>query len=247
MTLAPQKTTHAEGNYQHPPTFSVSGDTSAHFAHAVEDYELNVLAHLPVDLSARIIDVGCGWGQFLSWLRSRGYSSIQGIDLGTQQVAQCRKLGLVAEQVTDSAVFLAALPQQFDLVTMHHIIEHVETFEGLALLRSAYDSLRDNGRIIVQTPNMNATSANFSRYIEITHVTGYTDSSLAEALQLAGFKDVVVYGNRTGFRWQPKRLAWLALQKFSRLLWRLMLFAELGSDAPHTLAKNLYAIGTKSG
>ena len=247
MTSAPERTTEADHNYQHPPTFAVSGDTSAHFAHAAEDYELNVLAHLPADLSAGIIDVGCGWGQFLSWLRSRGYTSIQGIDVGAQQVDQCRKLGLVAAQVTDSAAFLATLPQQFDLVTMHHIIEHVEPFRGLALLRAAYDSLRDNGRIIVQTPNMNATSANFSRYIELTHVTGYTDSSLAEALQLAGFKDIVVYGNRTGFRWHPKRLAWLGLQKISRLLWRLMLFAELGSDAPRTLAKNLYAIGTKSG
>jgi hypothetical protein len=129
---------------------------------------------------------------------------------------------------------------------MHHIIEHIEPFQGLALLRSAYDSLRKNGRIIVQTPNMNATSANFSRYIEITHVTGYTDSSLAEALQLSGFKHISVYGNRTGFRWQPKRLAWLGLQKASRFLWRLMLFAELGSDAPRTLTKNLYAVGSKS-
>lgn len=128
---------------------------------------------------------------------------------------------------------------------MHHMIEHLETFQGLALLRAAHTSLRENGRIVVQTPNMNATSANFSRYIELTHVTGYTDSSLAEALHLAGFNNVLVFGNRTAFRWQPRRLLWKALQWTSRTLWRAMLLAELGSDAPRTLSKNLYAIGSK--
>ena len=246
MNATREKLATAATHYQHPRTFAISTDASAHFQQVAEDYDLNVLPHLPQDLSAKIIDVGCGWGQFLAWLSGHGYSSIEGIDLGTQQVTECRKLGFAVEQVTDSAAFLSTRPEEFDVITMHHIIEHVETFEGLALLRAAYSALRKNGRIIVQTPNMNATSANFSRYIEITHVTGYTDSSLAEALQLAGFKNVAVYGNRTGFQWKPKRIAWLGLQKASRLAWRLMLFAELGSDAPRILTKNLYATGSKS-
>jgi len=231
--------------YQHPPTFSSNGGIDANLKHATEDYELNVLPHLPRDLSASIIDVGCGWGQFLIWLRRCGYQSIQGIDLGSQQVAHCRSLELRTEQVDDSATFLEARPEEFDLITMHHIIEHVDPFQGLTLLRAAYRALRPHGQIIVQTPNMSATSANFSRYIELTHVTGYTDSSLAEILQLAGFASVAVFGNRNAFHWRPRRLAWLALQRISRLFWRAMLFAELGSDAPRTLTKNIYAVGSK--
>lgn len=233
-------------DYQHPPTFAMDGGMAANVRYATEDYDLNVLPHLPRNLSASIIDVGCGWGQFLLWLQGHGYESIQGVDLGAEQITHCRTLGLAVEQVTDSAAFLEARPAQFDVVTMHHIIEHVDPFQGLALVRAAHQSLRLNGLIIVQTPNMSATSANFSRYIELTHVTGYTDSSVAEALQLAGFANVAVFGNRTGFHWHPKRLAWLGLQQLSRLLWRAMLFAELGSDAPRTLTKNLYAIGHKN-
>ena len=232
-------------DYQHPTTFRPDEGMDANLRHAKEDYDLNVLPHLPTDLSASIIDVGCGWGQFLLWLRSRGYQSIQGIDLGSEQVAHCRGLELVTEQVSDSAAFLKGHPQHFDVVTMHHIIEHVDPFQGLALVRAAYYALRSPGLIIVQTPNMNATSANFSRYIELTHVTGYTDSSLAEVLQLAGFTNVIVFGNRSAFHWHPRRLAWLALQRVSRLVWRTMLFAELGSDAPRTLNKNIYAVGSK--
>ena len=90
---------------------------------------------------------------------------------------------------------------------------------------------------------MNAASANYERYIELTHVTGYTDSSLAELLQVAGFHNINVYGSRTPFKAHPKRLLWLGLQTVSRILWRSLLIAELGSDAPRVVSKNLYAVG----
>jgi SAM-dependent methyltransferase len=229
--------------YQHPPTFRATSDLSRDFRHSAEDYDVNVAPFLPEDLDSLILDVGCGWGQFLWWLRQRGYRAIEGIDLGAEQVESCRGLGLTAEHMTDSAEYLRARPNHFDLITMHHIIEHVDPVIGLELLRAAYSALRPGGRIIVQTPNMNATSSNFSRYIELTHVTGFTDSSLAEALGMTGFVGVRVYGNKTPFHWHPKRIMWLALQRASRLLWRAMLFAELGSDAPRTLNKNIYGVG----
>lgn len=232
--------------YQHPPTFRATGDLSGDFRHAAEDYDVNVAPLLPTDLGSRILDVGCGWGQFLWWLRQRGYRAIEGIDLGEDQVRNCNELGITVEQTTDSAEYLAARREQFDVITMHHIIEHVEPSLGLDLLRAAYSALRPGGRVIVQTPNMNATSSNFSRYIELTHVTGFTDSSLAEALAVAGFVGVRVYGNKTPFGWSPKRIIWLGLQRASRLLWRTMLFAELGSDAPRILTKNIYGVGERA-
>lgn len=229
--------------YQHPPTFRATGDLSSDFRHAAEDYDVNVAPYLPADRNSRILDVGCGWGQFLWWLRERGYRTIEGIDLGKDQVRSCEDMGLAAQQTKDSTDFLNARPSEFDVITMHHIIEHVDPEKGLDLLRAAYSALRPGGRVVVQTPNMNATSSNFSRYIELTHVTGFTDSSLAEALQVSGFEKIRVYGNKTPFHWSPRRITWLAVQRASRLLWRTMLFAELGSDAPSILTKNLYAVG----
>lgn len=231
--------------YRHPATVHPTGDLSVDFGAAAEDYDLNVAPLLPDDLDSRIVDVGCGWGQFLWWLRRQGYRSIEGIDLGVEQVQACQGIGLTTTQVGDSAEYLRARPAQFDVITMHHIIEHLEMSDGLELLRAAYSALRPNGRIIVQTPNMNATSANFTRYIELTHVTGFTDCSLDEALLLAGFTDVKIRGNKTAFRFTPRRLLWLALQSTSRMLWRAMLFAELGSGMSRILAKNIYAVGTR--
>jgi 2-polyprenyl-3-methyl-5-hydroxy-6-metoxy-1,4-benzoquinol methylase len=233
-------------DYQHPPTFRSTGNPSVDFRHSSEDYDANVAPYLPASQNARTVDVGCGWGQFLWWLQSRGFTAIEGVDLGPDQVKQCRSLGFQAQQVTDSATFLGERPAQFDLVTMHHIIEHVDTPAGLNLLRAAHTALKPGGRIIVQTPNMNAVSAGYTRHIEMTHVTGYTDSSLCEAMMMAGFHNVRVFGSKTPFRLAPRRLMWLGLQATMRLLWWSMLYAELGSDAPRVLNKNLYAVADKA-
>ena len=231
--------------YQHPITYLPTGNVEADFKHALEGYDATLNNFLPADKSAEILDVGCGWGQFLWWLKGKGYTRARGVDIGSDQERHCRSIGLTVSRVDDSTAYLHDNADAFDLITLHHIIEHLETREGLELLRAAHKALRPGGRIIVQTPNMSAPSAGFSRYIEITHVTGYTESSLGEILQMAGFKVSDVLGNKTPFRFSPRRMLWVVMQKFSRQLWRLMLMSDLGTDTPRVLEKNLFAVGIK--
>ena len=144
------------------------------------------------------------------------------------------------------ASFSSRKSETYDFITLHHVIEHMPPTIGIELLKAICHSLRPGGTAIIQTPNMSSISAGFSRFIEVTHVTGYTDSSLHEALLLAGFTHVVVFGSRTPFKLTPKRVAWMGLQSCFRLLWRAALFSELGSDAPRVLTKNLYAVAHRS-
>ena len=41
----------------------------------------------------RVLDLGCGWGGFLTFARSRGISGV-GVTLSSRQVASCRRMGL---------------------------------------------------------------------------------------------------------------------------------------------------------
>jgi len=228
--------------YQHPITFARTGNLGNDYQFAFADYETNLANYLPADRDAKILDIGCGWGQFLSWLKQKNYRELEGIDMGSDQVEHCRSVGLNASQASNSILYLRERVETYDLVTLHHVIEHVPPTEGLELLKAMRDSLRPGGIAIVQTPNMSAVSAGFSRYIEFTHVTGYTESNLHEALLLAGFARASVFGSRTPLRFTPKRLLWMGLQSCLRAAWRVALFSELGSDAPHILTKNLYAV-----
>jgi 2-polyprenyl-3-methyl-5-hydroxy-6-metoxy-1,4-benzoquinol methylase len=230
-------------HYQHPVTFKPTENVSLDFRHTVENYETNLSDLLPKDPAARILDVGCGWGQFLWWLRSKGYTAAQGIDASAQQVSYCQSLGLQVTQVADAVHFMNLHEARFELVTLHHVIEHLDFNTGMALLVAIRRSLRPRARVIVQTPNMSSFAGLFSRYIEVTHVTGFTENSLAEALELAAFKDIRVFGGQNPVHLRPRRLVWLGLQATTRFVWRMMLFAELGIDRPRILHKNLYATG----
>jgi SAM-dependent methyltransferase len=228
--------------YQHPITFASTGNLVQDYQYAFDDYETNLANHLPVDPHARILDIGCGWGQFLSWLKQKNYRNLEGIDMGSDQIEHCRSIGLNTSLAPDSIRYLCERAETYDLITLHHVIEHVPPTNGLELLKAMRYSLRPGGAAIIQTPNMSAVSAGFSRYIELTHVTGYTESNLCEALLLAGFARAAVFGSRTPLKLNPKRLLWIGLQSCLRAAWRVALFSELGSDSPRILTKNLYAV-----
>lgn len=49
---------------------------------------------LPKDKNAKIIDVGCGNGSFVWWLRQIGYQNVEGIDISKEQVESASKLNI---------------------------------------------------------------------------------------------------------------------------------------------------------
>lgn len=229
---------------QHPPTYTSTGNPQEDFKHSGEVYETDLSAYLPADRTAPILDVGCGWGQCLWWLASKEYTNATGIDIGADQEANGRSLGHNVVRVDDPMTFLESHKSEFEIVLMNHVIEHVLPDEGLAILKAIRASLKPGGRLVVQTPNMNSIGANAGRYIEISHVTGYTESSLHQMMTLAGFSNVG-FGSKTPVSFRPRRLAFIALQKMSRMIWKMMLLAELGTDSPRIIEKNLYASGVR--
>jgi SAM-dependent methyltransferase len=235
----------AENEYEHPITFTQTGNPSRDFAVACASYEADLSDKLPADCNAKVLDIGCGWGQFLWFLRQKGYTTLQGIDLGSRQVEFCRSKQFEAEQCANPVSYLDEREKTYDLVTMHHVIEHMSPEDGLRLLRAIRTALKPGGRAIVQTPNMSAVSAVFCRFIEISHCTGYSESNLHQLMGLAGFDGLHVFGSRTPRIKTLKRGLWVLLQKVERSWWRAMLIAELGTDAPKILSKNLYISGTK--
>jgi 2-polyprenyl-3-methyl-5-hydroxy-6-metoxy-1,4-benzoquinol methylase len=231
--------------YQHPATYTSTGNFAEDFKYSVEYYEADLNDYLPQNKEVPILDVGCGWGQFLWWLREKGFTNLQGIDIGKEQESHGNSIGIDIVQVNDSTKFLEGINSKYELITMHHIIEHMPAPEGFEMLRAAHRALRPGGRIIVQTPNLCAIGANCARYIEITHVTGYTETSLHQIVNLAGFTDIRLFGNKTVFRLAPRRLVLLLLQYITRSIWKVMLLAEWGTDAPKIVEKNLYATAVK--
>lgn len=77
---------------------------------------------------------------------------------------------------------------KFDLMTMHHVIEHVIDLDKF--LEKAYHDLTENGSLIVETPLYEyANTRNYNgRFIDIYHTLFFTSNSLIYALNKNGFR-----------------------------------------------------------
>lgn len=101
---------------------------------------------------ARVVDIGCGRGEWLRLAAAQGFEAI-GIDLNAVMVENCRAQGLTAE-CDDAIAYLGRqLEGSLAVITGFHIIEHLPFATLIALFDAALHALRTDGLIIFETPN----------------------------------------------------------------------------------------------
>ncbi len=210
-----------------------------------ESYEDNYLGLLPQDKDIKVLDIGCGWGHFLYFLKERGYKNLEGIDVGGEQVLTCKGLGLNAIHVDDTVQFLSTRAGAYDLIILNFVIEHVPKAEILGLLRAVRNALKTDGQVLMATENMAKLTGLWSRYSDITHVVGYAERSLNHLLYTAGFKDTKVYGLGPKLHFRLKNICYVTAQGIWQAILGLIYLIEMGSDRPRILSKDLICTGKK--
>lgn len=95
-----------------------------------------------------LLDVGCGSGEFLSYLKSvnPGVKG-KGIDLSSKSVEMTNAAGFEAE-VRD--IGCSRIPEQYDFITCFEVIEHIADAE--TAVRNLKDSFRK--KLIISVPNI---------------------------------------------------------------------------------------------
>ncbi len=142
---------------------------------------------LPWTGEGRLLDVGCGSGMFLLYMRALGWQVV-GVDIDAQAVEACRQVGLTAYAGTlEEQRFPEA---SFDAITMSHVIEHIS--DPLRLLQECYRILKPGGYLGIVTPNWESLGhkwfmANWYALEVPRHFVLFTLSSLQAALRQTGF------------------------------------------------------------
>ncbi len=96
----------------------------------------------------RLLDVGCGIGDFMLGMRQRGWE-VHGVDLSPNAVALARQKGL---DVFQGQLFDVPYAEQgFDLVTMWDVLEHLH--DPSAHLARVAQILKPRGKFVVTLPN----------------------------------------------------------------------------------------------
>jgi len=152
--------------------------------------------HFPLTKTAAILEIGPGFGAMLDLLGNvHGYSKVRAVDISPEVVTECnRVLPNSTELATDTTAFLLAHSEEFDLILMLHVLEHIPKNKATALLSAARLALKDGGKLVVEVPNAaHPLTGPYHRYHDFTHTVGFTDQSLGFVLRNAGLREVSIY------------------------------------------------------
>jgi SAM-dependent methyltransferase len=166
------------------------------------------IRELPAQSGGRLLDVGCGSGDWLLSMQGLGWR-VQGVDFDARAVQEARSRGL--------EIGLGSLEEQaypdaaFDAVTLNHVVEHLP--DALATLRECRRLLRPGGTLVLYTPN----GASFGHAVFRAHWRGlepprhlqlFGPRSLGALLHDAGFADRRVGTVGSAFYWRHSLALW---------------------------------------
>lgn len=120
---------------------------------AIDHESPKVVSHvcraLEGKMNGTVVDVGCGFGRTLRFLKAAGIEAI-GVDINPEIVAHNRRDGLACLS-----------PEEFfgqhrlaDVVIMSHVVEHFSPQELFIFMESYLNLLRSGGCLLIATPLM---------------------------------------------------------------------------------------------
>jgi len=165
---------------------------------SLRDSAVLTVAALPPGAGRRLLDVGCGSGEFLERMRARGWD-VTGVEPDPVAADRARSNDL---DVRVGALADAAFQHDsFDAIVLSHVIEHVH--DPIALMSECGRILRPGGVLIVMTPNLASIGhrrfgADWRGLEPPRHLHLFSGRSLSACAQKAGLTVTEV---RTSARW----------------------------------------------
>ncbi len=161
---------------------------------ATADHYLDLLAEAGVSSKSRLLEIGCGGGNFLRQASLRGFD-VTGVEYSEFACARARTALEGRGRVLHGEIsVLAAESEAYDVCVLCDVIEHVRN-PGV-FLREIQRLLRPGGVILVVTPSLASWSHRFlrSRWMEFKeeHLLYYAPDTIRRQLTQAGFDQVTL-------------------------------------------------------
>jgi 2-polyprenyl-3-methyl-5-hydroxy-6-metoxy-1,4-benzoquinol methylase len=186
--------------------------------------KLNKIKELFPNGKPNILDVGCGWGNFLQLLKKNRLSYL-GIDLSQQAVDICQEKELNCQKA-DLINLSKIKGQKYSVITFFQVIEHLKN--PLDYLKASKKLLKKNGILLITTPNNNSPlrslfGSKWSVYNTPSHYYFYSKKSLGRLLRTAGFNN---------FKIKTDQLRYFSLNYILQRIFKKKLFVSKFLNLP---------------
>jgi SAM-dependent methyltransferase len=179
-----------------------------------------------------VLEIGCGTGLFLAYLKAKGVSRLLGIDLDAA-VASVLPDQVRPHFTSGDARALLEDPATgtFDRVVMLDVLEHFTFDQGRDLLAVIRARLNPGGKLVIKVPNMGSPWGMPYQFGDLTHLAAFAPISIRQLANDAGFGPPLIYDQRQGTR--RRRITDALVHRF--LSWALL-------TPPEFWGANLYAV-----
>ena len=131
----------------------------------------------------RVLDFGCGFGQFLEMC------CLFGLDAHGVDRSQARRAGAGVQIHSE----LGDAPGTFDAITMFEVLEHLD--DPLEILLKLKERLNPGGVMIVEVPDTDGVSgihdrASYHQIHPLDHINAFTPETLVGIMGHAGFTPI---------------------------------------------------------
>jgi SAM-dependent methyltransferase len=165
-----------------------------------------------------VVDLGCGEGALLLWLKEHGMTHVRGVETNAQLATLAESFGVPVVR-TDVVDYLRSNGNEPALYFYLDVVEHL-AFEAN---EEVFRRLPVGSRLIVQTPNTNSVLGH-QYYLQVpSHVAPYSPRVLREMLEHKGYVIVAEGGIGTRPATWTNRLRAMILHRVlgldPQLLW----------------------------
>jgi SAM-dependent methyltransferase len=139
---------------------------------------------------ARVLEIGCGFGQFLSVLRERGFSNL----LGADPSPGCARAAMqyYGVPVIDRTIFSIEPPDTpYDFLILTGVMEHIRDLDRT--IERFHELLSPTGRVYLEVPDASRLNANSDapfQEFSVEHINYFSPASLNNLMSKRGFRTV---------------------------------------------------------
>jgi 2-polyprenyl-3-methyl-5-hydroxy-6-metoxy-1,4-benzoquinol methylase len=148
---------------------------------------LQKMLNLKATETIRLVDYGCGDGDFLGIAKLMGFD-VYGIDFSSVRNERAAKMGITVFH--DLETLKSHQIDKINVVTMFQVLEHLDN--PLAVLKDIAKTMEDGGILIVEVPNCQGIKQpkNFSEFCSVhplEHINAFTPITLQKICEKAGY------------------------------------------------------------